>query len=103
MAAAQMTCAPSCDGNRQKTRRRPSQETSETCSDSSLFCPFSSPTRSIPPQIWPGWLAHPKCCHALTRIDFVILFGIGPTAGPILFHYEPIGIALKWLTLSLVA
>jgi Mn2+/Fe2+ NRAMP family transporter len=34
---------------------------------------------------------------------FVILFGIGLTAGPILFHYEPIALALKWLTLSLCA
>jgi Mn2+/Fe2+ NRAMP family transporter len=34
---------------------------------------------------------------------FVILFGIGLTAGPILFRYEPIAIGLKWLTLSLFA
>jgi Mn2+/Fe2+ NRAMP family transporter len=34
---------------------------------------------------------------------FVILFGIGLMAGPILFHYEPIAIGLKWLTLSLCA
>jgi Mn2+/Fe2+ NRAMP family transporter len=42
----------------------------------------------------------------LSRINshyFVILFGIGLTAGPILFRYEPIAIGLKWLTLSLCA
>jgi NRAMP (natural resistance-associated macrophage protein)-like metal ion transporter len=42
----------------------------------------------------------------LSRVNshyFVILFGIGLTAGPILFRYEPIAIGLIWLTLSLCA
>jgi Mn2+/Fe2+ NRAMP family transporter len=44
-------------------------------------------------EMWSGFNSH----------YFVILFGIGLTAGPIIFRYEPVAFALKWLALSLCA
>jgi Mn2+/Fe2+ NRAMP family transporter len=102
MAAVQMTCARVAMATGKGLAGALRKKLPRSVVMAAAFALFIANTFNIAADL-AGMADAAEMLSHINSHYFVILFGIGLTAGPILFHYEPIAIALKWLTLSLCA
>ena len=102
MAAVQMTCARVAMATGKGLAGALRKKLPRSVVMAAAFALFIANTFNIAADL-AGMADAAEMLSGINSHYFVILFGIGLTAGPILFHYEPIATALKWLTLSLSA
>ena len=102
MAAVQMTCARIAMATGKGLAGALRKKLPRSVVMAAAFALFIANTFNIAADL-AGMADAAEMLSGINSHYFVILFGIGLTAGPILFHYEPIALALKWLTLSLCA
>jgi Mn2+/Fe2+ NRAMP family transporter len=102
MAAVQMTCARVAMATGKGLAGALRQKLPRPVVMAVAFALFIANTFNIAADL-AGMADAAEMLSGINSHYFVILFGIGLTAGPILFRYEPIAIGLKWLTLSLCA
>ena len=102
MAAVQMTCARVAMATGKGLASALRKKLPRSVVMAAAFALFIANTFNIAADL-AGMADAAEMLSGINSHYFVILFGIGLTAGPILFHYKPIAIPLKWLTLSLCA
>ena len=102
MAAVQMTCARVAMATGKGLAGALRKKLPRSAVMAAAFALFIANTFNIAADL-AGMADAAEMLSGINSHYFVILFGIGLTVGPILFHYEPIAVPLKWLTLSLCA
>jgi NRAMP (natural resistance-associated macrophage protein)-like metal ion transporter len=102
MAAVQMTCARVAMATGKGLAGALRKKLPRSVVMAAAFALFIANTFNIAADL-AGMADAAEMLSGINSHYFVVVFGIGLTAGPILFHYEPIAIPLKWLTLSLCA
>jgi NRAMP (natural resistance-associated macrophage protein)-like metal ion transporter len=102
MAAVQMTCARVAMATGKGLAGALRKKLPRSAVMAAAFALFTANTFNIAADL-AGMADAAEMMSGINSHYFVVVFGIGLTAGPILLHYEPITVPLKWLTLSLCA